>query len=75
MKTILVPIGSWGGSGGSSTLDQELPHKRVGHPIFTQNLKTLGLWVLSLIKHSTSTFLWNVGLNSPHTCHNSSIVR
>jgi hypothetical protein len=41
---------------------------------FTENLKTLNLWVFSLIKCSISTFLNNIGLNSPHTYHGNKVV-
>lgn len=34
----------------------------IGHHIFTQNLKALSLWVLSLVCCSTSTLPSNVGL-------------
>jgi hypothetical protein len=34
-----------------------------GHHTFTQNLKPLSLWIFSLIKNSTSTFLSNMILN------------
>jgi hypothetical protein len=44
------------------------------HHTLTQNLQTFGLWILSLIKYSISTFLSIVGLNSSHTCHNNMLL-
>jgi hypothetical protein len=38
---------------------------------FNQNLKVLGLWIIWLIKCSTSTFLSTQETNSPHTCQNN----
>jgi hypothetical protein len=53
----------------TSTLCSEHLYKWVGHYIFTQNFKTLGFITLSCIKYSTSIFLSNERLNSPHTCY------
>lgn len=45
---------------GASTLSQEQSHMWEKRHIFTQNLKALNIWVLSLIKYSTSNFPNNV---------------
>jgi len=42
-------VGSRGDPGGSSTLDQDQPHRREKHHTLTQNLKALDVWVLSFI--------------------------
>jgi hypothetical protein len=39
-------------------MDFEQLHEWVGHNILTQNFKTLGSWVISLIKCLTSTILY-----------------
>ncbi|KEH37390.1 transmembrane protein, putative [Medicago truncatula] len=46
-----------GGARGSSTSRLEQPHKQERHHTLTQNLKTMGLWVLLLITCSTFTLL------------------
>jgi hypothetical protein len=48
-------------------LNIEQSHKWFWHNNFTQNLKALGLWVLSLINAQSLHILTNVGL--PHTTH------
>jgi hypothetical protein len=63
-------VGSWGELGRLFTLGQKQTHKWVGYHILIQNLRTIGLWVLLLIKCSTSAFSSNVRLLT-HTCHNS----
>jgi len=61
-----VMRGVWG---GSSILGQQQQHKCVRHHILTQNLKTLGLWVLTLVYYySLFTFSSNVRLLS-HTSY------
>jgi len=52
------------------TLGQKQTYKWVGYHILIQNLKTVGLWVLLLIKCLISTFSNNVKLLT-HTCYNS----
>jgi hypothetical protein len=47
---------------------QEQPHKRERHHTFSNNLKIIGLWVISLIKCSTSIILIEVGFLT-HTCY------
>ena len=61
-------VGSRGEPEGPPTSKVEQPHKleRVCHTL-TQNLKAMSLWVLSLIKCSTSTFLFHVR-HITHTC-------
>jgi len=54
-------VGSLGELGGPSTLRLEQPHKQERHHTLTQNLKTMSLWVLLLIRCSTFTFLSDVG--------------
>jgi hypothetical protein len=63
-------LGHEGATKKLSKLVSEQLHKWYGHYILTQNRKTLSLWAISLIKCSTFTFLSNMRLNSPHTCHN-----
>jgi len=58
-------VGSRGEPGGPPTSRQ--PYKWERHHTLTQNLKAMSLWVLSLIKCSTSTFLSDVG-HITNTC-------
>jgi hypothetical protein len=45
---VLLLLGHEGSLGGSSILGQQQQHKCVRHHFLTQNVKTLGLWVLTL---------------------------
>jgi len=57
-------VGSRGELGGPSTSRLEQSHKNERRHTLTQNLMTIGLWVLSLIRCSTFTFLSDVEHNS-----------
>jgi len=48
--------------GYSTTFNLEQPHKWERRHTFTLNLKTMSLWLISLIKYSTFTFLNDVRL-------------
>jgi len=63
-----VPLlGHEGSSGGPSTSRLEQPHKQERRDTLTQNLKTMSLWVLLLIRCSTFTLLSDVG-HITHSC-------
>jgi len=53
-------LGHWGKPEGPSTSRLEQPHKQERHHTLIQNLKAMSLWVLLLIRCSTSTLLSNV---------------
>jgi len=61
----LIPLlGQWWESGPTTRLEQTLKWER--RHTLTQNLKAIGLWVLSLIKCLTSTCLSDVGHSYSH---------
>ena len=68
----LIPLlGHWGEPRGPPTSSPKQLHKWERRHTLTQNFKTMGLWVLFLIRCSTFTFLSDVG-HITHTCtHNT----
>jgi len=66
--TSLIPLLGHQGSREGPPISGKRSHKWESHHTFTQNLKTMGLWVLPLIICSTSTFLTDVRLLTP-TCY------
>jgi len=69
-------VGSLGESGGPSKSRLEQPQLQERRHTLTQNLKTMGLWVLLLIRCSISAFISDDVGHIAHTCtqHKQNVI-